>query len=43
MLDATPFASTVPVVSTLELRTGGLHDGKLSAGPCVRLEAVHWL
>ena len=39
----TPFASTVPTVSTLELRTGGLHDGKASDGPCVRLEDVHWL
>ena len=40
-LAANEFASGVPTVSTPELRTGGLHDGKASAGPWVLLEAVH--
>src|SRR5688572_12826650 len=42
-LATAPLASGVPTVRKLEACTGGLHDGKASGGPCVRLGAVHEL
>ena len=36
-----PFASGVPTVRTAELRTGGLQEGNVNAGPWVLLDAVH--
>jgi hypothetical protein len=38
-----PFESAVPTVSEVLAFCGGLHDGKASAGPCVRFGALHWL
>src|SRR6187200_3035497 len=38
-----PLASGVPTVTALDRCAGGLHDGKASGGPCMRLSTVHWL
>ena len=38
-----PFASLVPTVNDPDDCACGLHDGKASGGPCVRLGAVHEL
>jgi hypothetical protein len=35
------FASGVPTVRTLELRSGGAQEANASDGPCVRLDEVH--
>ena len=36
-----PPASGVPTVTSLDVCTGGLHEGNASGGPCVRFELVH--
>src|SRR5687767_7024021 len=40
---AAPLASGEPMVSDVEVWTGGLHDGNASGVPCVRFGVVHWL
>ena len=40
---AAPFASGVPTVRCGDAWAGGLQEGKVSDGPCVRLGAVHAL
>ena len=38
---AAPFASGVPTVRCGDDWAGGLQEGNVSAGPCVRLGVVH--
>ena len=40
---AAPFASGEPMVSDVEVWTGGLHDGNASGVPCVRFGVAHAL